>query len=104
MHIPLGWILLPALAFNLAAFVAQGVDKRRAVRSAWRIPESTLLGLGLPLACAGMLLGMKLFRHKTSKRSFVAKAALVTIANLLMLAGLGYMAMQGLVVFELALY
>lgn len=104
MHVPLGWILLPVLAFNLAAFAAQGLDKRRASRAAWRVSESTLLWLGVPLASPGMLLGMKVFHHKTSKRSFQFKAAGVVFANLLMLAGLGYMAMQRLVVFELALY
>lgn len=104
MDLPLGWIALPALAFNLAAFAAQGLDKRKAARGQFRTPELTLLVLGLPLAAAGMLLGMRVFRHKTRKGSFVAKAILVTIANLLMLAGLGWLAMQGHVRFVLALY
>lgn len=104
MDIPLGWIALPALFFSLLAFTAQGLDKRKAARGQYRIPEMTLLLLGIPLAAAGMLLGMRVFRHKTRKGSFVAKAALVTIANLLMLAGLGWLAMQGHVRIVLALY
>ena len=31
------------LVMDLAAFLAYGADKRRAVRKQWRIPESTLL-------------------------------------------------------------
>lgn len=54
---------------NLAAFVAYGVDKRKAVKGAWRIPEATLLLLAA-LGPLGAFLGMELFRHKTRKPKF----------------------------------
>ncbi|MBX3458357.1 MAG: DUF1294 domain-containing protein [Planctomycetes bacterium] len=92
------------LVANAVAFAAQGLDKRKAARGARRTPERTLLLLGLPLAAPGMLLGMRVFRHKTRKGSFVAKAALVTFANLLMLVALGWSATNGLVSIELVLY
>ena len=69
-----------------------------------RTPETTLLLLGLPLSAPGMLLGMRHFRHKTKKRSFQLKAALVVFANLLIAAVLGWLAMQGAFNIELALY
>ena len=44
----LGSVVLFYLAgVNLAAFAAFGIDKRKAVRHRWRIPEATLLGLCL---------------------------------------------------------
>lgn len=104
MEVSLGWIALPALAFNLLAFAAQGWDKRKARRGNSRTSERTLLLLGLPLASPGMLLGMKVFRHKTSKKSFQLKALLVVCANLLMLATLGWLAMQGHIRLQLTLY
>lgn len=104
MTMPLGFVLGVFMLLNLVAFAAQGLDKRKAGKGRRRTPESTLLLLGLPLASPGMLLGMKVFRHKTSKRSFQLKAAVVVFANLLMAAGLGWMAMQRLIVLELALY
>ena len=55
------WLVL----VNLAAFVLMGVDKRRARRDQWRVPEKTLF---LPVLLGGGLggvLGMKKFRHKT---------------------------------------
>lgn len=104
MTLPLGGVLGVFLFLNLVAFAAQGLDKRKAAKGSRRTPESTLLLLGLPLAAPGMLLGMKVFRHKTSKRSFQAKAAVVVFANLLMAGALGWMAMQRLIVLELALY
>ena len=53
------------LAVNLAAFLMMGLDKRRARRERWRIPEKTLF---LPVVLGGALggmLGMRTFRHKT---------------------------------------
>jgi uncharacterized membrane protein YsdA (DUF1294 family) len=104
MTLPIGPLLLAALVFNLVAFFALGIDKRRAVRSARRIPERTLLLLGLPLAAPGMLLGMQMFRHKTGKFSFMARAFGVVFANLLLAGALGVLAMEGLLVLELRLY
>lgn len=105
MTIPVGIVLVILLVTNLVAFTAQGWDKRLARTNAKsRTPEKTLLLLGLPLAAIGMLTGMRYFRHKTKKRSFQLKAVGVVFANLLMLAVLGWLAMQGHVTFELTLY
>ncbi|MCB9933960.1 MAG: DUF1294 domain-containing protein [Planctomycetes bacterium] len=105
MTIPAGIAVTLLFITNLAAFVAQGWDKRLARTNARsRTPERTLLLLGLPLAAPGMLLGMRVFRHKTQKRSFQLKSALVVFANLLTAAALGWLAMQGAIRLELALY
>lgn len=53
------------LAVNLTAFALMGLDKRRAKRGKWRIPEKTLF---LPAVLGGALggtVGMRAFRHKT---------------------------------------
>ena len=49
---------------NLAGFAAMGIDKNRARRKAWRIPESTLFLLG-------SIAGMYTFHHKTLHPQFV---------------------------------
>ena len=61
------WLLLGLylLAVNLVAFLLMGIDKRKAKKDAWRIPEKTLF---LPVLLGGSLggiLGMRTFRHKT---------------------------------------
>ena len=61
------WLLLGLylLAVNLAAFAMMGLDKGRARRGRWRIPEKRLF---LPVLLGGGLggvLGMCLFHHKT---------------------------------------
>ena len=52
-------------AVNLAGFCLMGMDKRRAKKKAWRIPEKTLFLPAVLGGAAGALLGMKVFRHKT---------------------------------------
>lgn len=55
---------------NLASFVLYGVDKRRARRGRWRIPESALILIAVIGGSVGALGGMYLFRHKTRKPRF----------------------------------
>ena len=50
---------------NLIGFTIMGVDKKRAVRGAWRISEASLFGVALLGGALGCTLGMKHFRHKT---------------------------------------
>lgn len=66
---------------NLVVFVALAFDKWRAKGQKPRVPETTLLMLGVPLAAAGMWLGMRVFRHKTSKTGFLIGAWIVTAVN-----------------------
>jgi uncharacterized membrane protein YsdA (DUF1294 family) len=99
MTVPWIWCIAALLATNSAAFVAQWLDKRRAIAGAWRIRESTLLMLGLPLAAPGMFFGMRVFRHKTSKTSFLAKAAVVLLLNVALAGLLGWLWHSGTVRF-----
>lgn len=55
---------------NLAAFVLYGIDKYRAKRGRWRIPEATLILIAVIGGSIGALGGMYLFRHKTRKPKF----------------------------------
>ena len=53
--------------FNIAAFLAYGIDKLKAARNWWRIPEKWLLGLAAAGGALGAILGSDLFHHKTSR-------------------------------------
>ena len=64
-------ILIAALLLiNLFAFALYGIDKAKAKRGAWRIPEATLLLVAFLGGSFGALLGMELFRHKTKHAKF----------------------------------
>lgn len=60
------WLML----INLIAFIAYGMDKRKAVKGQWRIPEATLIGLALVGGPVGAYAGMKVFHHKTKHAKF----------------------------------
>lgn len=53
------------LAVNLLAFILMGIDKWKAKRDAWRIPEKTLFLSALLGGSVGAIAGMRKFRHKT---------------------------------------
>lgn len=56
-------------AVNVLVCLIYGIDKLKAVKKKWRIPEKTLLVLAL-LGPLGALAGMLLFRHKIRKPKF----------------------------------
>lgn len=58
-------IILYAVAVNVVSLIMMGVDKRRAIKRAWRIPESTLFVLAIIGGSIGSIIGMHLFHHKT---------------------------------------
>ena len=70
---------------DLAALAAFGIDKRKAVRHKYRIPEATLLGLALIGGAAGALAGMHLFHHKTRKPLFRAIPVLLAAQIVLLI-------------------
>ena len=75
---------------NLAAFVSYGVDKRRARRGEWRVPERTLLALAFLGGGLGAFLGMQVFRHKTRKLRFRLLVPLALVLSLVLGGGALY--------------
>lgn len=58
-------IILYVIAVNVVSFLMMGIDKRKAMKRAFRIPESTLFVLAIIGGSIGSIIGMHLFRHKT---------------------------------------
>ena len=50
---------------NMTGFAVMGIDKKRAVRGAWRISEASLFLTAFLGGALGCTLGMRHFRHKT---------------------------------------
>ena len=63
-------IIIYLTGINILTFLVFGIDKWKARRGKWRIPEATLIGMSIAGGSIGALLGMYLFRHKTQKRKF----------------------------------
>ena len=63
----LWWYLL---AVNILCFAAMGIDKYKARRNKWRIPEKTLFLFAALGGSVGGILGIYAFRHKTLHKKF----------------------------------
>jgi uncharacterized membrane protein YsdA (DUF1294 family) len=63
-------ILVYLIIINAAAFLLMLIDKQKAKRSAWRIPEATLMGVAALGGSIGAIAGMYVFRHKTRHVKF----------------------------------
>ena len=62
--------LIYLIGINILTFLIFGIDKWKARRGKWRIPEGTLIWMSIAGGSIGALVGMYLFRHKTQKRKF----------------------------------
>ena len=58
-------IITYVITINLIAFFLMGLDKWKARKRAWRIPEVTLFLFAIFGGSIGSILGMFLFHHKT---------------------------------------
>ena len=68
-------------AINLVTFFVYGIDKYRAKRGAWRIPEKTLFLLPILGGSIGAIAGMKFFHHKTKHWYFRYGLPLILLAQ-----------------------
>ncbi|MCR4990732.1 MAG: DUF1294 domain-containing protein [Lachnospiraceae bacterium] len=64
------FILIYLGTINLIGFLFMGIDKLKARKRGFRIPEATLFLLAFMGGSVGSLAGMYLFRHKTRHRKF----------------------------------
>lgn len=64
-------IIVYFIVMNIVGFASMGVDKEKAKKHAWRIPEATLFSIAILGGSIGSILGMQVFRHKTKHWYFV---------------------------------
>ncbi len=77
------YFLLAFLVLNLFTFCLFFVDKRKAIKHKWRIPEATLMLFSALGGCIGGILAMKTFRHKTQKPLFKFGMPLILILQII---------------------
>lgn len=70
-------IVIYLICMNIVGLCMMGVDKARAKKRAWRIPERRLFLCSLLGGSLGTWAGMYLFRHKTRHWYFVVGMPLI---------------------------
>ena len=76
--------LIYLIGINLAGFIIMGVDKKRAIRGAWRISEASVFFTALLGGSLGCILGMQHFRHKTKHWYFKYGMPAILVAQVLL--------------------
>ena len=76
-------LLFYLLIVNAAGFILMLVDKIKAKKNLWRIPESTLFLVAAIGGSIGSLLGMYTFRHKTKHIKFTLGMPLILALQIL---------------------
>ena len=74
-------ILLYIVLINILTFFISGIDKLKAKKSKWRVPESTLMGMAIIGGSIGAWLGMKIWHHKTLHKKFKYGVPLILVAQ-----------------------
>ncbi len=75
-------------AINLIGFALMGIDKHKAKKRAFRIPEATLFIVAIIGGSIGSIIGMYVFRHKTKHFSFVYGMPFILILQIILVAAI----------------
>ena len=86
-----GNAIIALIIWNILVMLVYGIDKLKAKKGAWRVPEKTLIGLAFLMGATGALFGMKFFRHKTKHKLFTIGVPVCFILNVLMVVAVIYL-------------
>lgn len=75
---------------NIIGFALMGIDKYKAKKRAFRIPEATLFIVAIIGGSIGSIIGMYAFRHKTRHRYFVYGMPFILLLQVALMIGLFY--------------
>jgi uncharacterized membrane protein YsdA (DUF1294 family) len=73
------YLLLYLLIINALGFILMLIDKRKARKNKWRIPEATLMTVAALGGSIGSLAGMYTVRHKTKHPKFTVGITLILV-------------------------
>ncbi len=83
-------VILYLVVINLVGFALMGIDKRRAIRHQWRIPEKTLFLAALLGGSLGGILGMYIFRHKNRHWYFAVGFPVILVVQVILAVAVEY--------------
>ncbi|WP_342756808.1 DUF1294 domain-containing protein [Kineothrix sedimenti] len=87
-------LLVYFAAVNITGLCLMGLDKYKAKKQAWRIPESTLFIMAIIGGSIGCILGMYAFRHKTRHWYFVYGMPAILLLQIALILAILYSPVQ----------
>lgn len=73
------------IIINIIGFYLMYIDKKKAIKNAYRIPEKNLFLICIIGGSLGTMIGMYKFHHKTKHSKFVYGVPLILIINIIMI-------------------
>ena len=78
------------MVITFLGYLLMGLDKHKAMRNQWRIPEKVLFLVAALGGSVGCIVGMQVFRHKTKHWYFQLGMPLILLAQIALAAGVWY--------------
>ena len=75
-------IILIYVAVNISVFLLYGLDKIKAKKNQWRVPEKTLIVTAV-FGVFGAIFGMMIFHHKVRKPKFAIGIPIIMILEIM---------------------
>ena len=75
-------LIIYLVIINIIGFLIMFIDKQKAKKGKWRIPEKTIFIVTVLGGGIGTVSGMYAFRHKIQKVNFVIGLPLITILEI----------------------
>ena len=76
-------IIIYFIIINIIGFLIMYIDKQKAKKGKWRIPEKTIFIITVLGGGIGTISGMYAFRHKTQKLHFTIGLPTITILEII---------------------
>ncbi len=86
----LKYIVLYVILINIFGLAIMAIDKFKAQKGFWRIPEKTIFVVTLLGGGFGTVAGMYMFRHKTKKLKFTVGLPTILISEIAIIVYLVY--------------
>ena len=77
-------VIIYLVVINIVGFFIMGIDKWKAKKNRWRVPENTLFVITALGGGIGTIAGMYTFRHKTKKPQFTVGMPAILILEIIL--------------------
>ena len=91
---PILILLVYLVIINIIGFAMMGIDKKKAKKRSFRIPEASLFIIAVIGGSLGTIAGMYFFRHKTRHWYFVYGMPAILILQIILALVLYFMPLQ----------
>lgn len=78
-------VIAALILANLFGFIMVAVDKRRAIKNKWRVPEKNFFIISFFGGFPGVYLGLFVFKHKTRHIKFMVGLPLIFVVQLIII-------------------